>query len=170
MLAENQNIIVVSVQYRLGAFGFVHSEAFEAEDGVKGNWGIHDQRAALQWVNRYISHLGGDPDQVTISGCSAGGQSTMVHLTSPKSWPYFSKVFSFSAPNGMPYKTQAEAADFNRIFFRNVGCCQNLSCATPDLDCLRTKSVTEIQKAAWSLRQMIPDVCLKYTSWKSLIM
>ena len=55
----------------------------------------------LKWVNKFISVLGGDPKHVTISGCSAGAQSTMVHLTSPESWPYFTKVVAFSAPNGL---------------------------------------------------------------------
>ena len=79
-------------------------KAFGEEDGYFGNWGILDQKLALQWVNHYIGNLGGDADNVTISGCSAGGQSTMVHLSSPASWPYFNKVVSFSSPNGIPFK------------------------------------------------------------------
>jgi carboxylesterase type B len=79
---------------------------------------------------------------VTITGCSAGGQSTMLHLTSPQSWPYFSKVVSFSGPNGIPYKNLTEAAELNTMFFRNMGCCKdnNLTCKLADIACLRSKT------------------------------
>lgn len=64
------------IQYRLGAFGFL-SSAEVAEQGIV-NAGLHDMRFALQWVQKYISRFGGDPDQVTISGESAGGGSVML--------------------------------------------------------------------------------------------
>ena len=111
-MAHRQNIIVVSVAYRLGVFGYMHNEAFLSEDGVMGNFASLDQRAALQWVNQHIASIGGDPTDVTITGCSAGGQSVLVHLTSPQSWPYFQKALTFSAPIGLPYKTKEEVTPF----------------------------------------------------------
>lgn len=81
-----------------------------------GNWGILDQQVALQWVNRYIGALGGDPENVAISGCSAGGQSTMVHLSSPTSWPYFNKVVAFSSPNGIPFKVSFVTQPTSLVF------------------------------------------------------
>ena len=74
------------------------------ENGWMGNWGILDQRIALKWVNEHIHNVGGDKNSVTISGCSAGGQATQVHLTSPDSWAYFHKIVSFSSPNGLAYR------------------------------------------------------------------
>ncbi|KAI0439332.1 carboxylesterase [Xylaria telfairii] len=73
---NNNSYIAVSIAYRLGAFGFLSS----AEVGKFGvpNAGIHDQRLALRWVKKNIHHFGGDPDQVTISGISAGGGSVML--------------------------------------------------------------------------------------------
>jgi len=118
-------LISVSVAYRLGIFGFAHNKEFMTEDGVMGNFGILDQRMALLWVSKYIHNLGGDASQVTISGCSAGGQSVMVHLTSPNSWAYYSKVASFSSPNGIPYKTLAEAENMSTQFLRNIECCKD---------------------------------------------
>lgn len=169
VLADRQNVIVVSVAYRLGVFGYAHNSEFIQEDGVMGNWGSYDQRMALIWVNRYIHNIGGDPNQVTISGCSAGGQSTMLHLTSPDSWPYFSKVVSFSAPNGLPYKNLTEAGEFNAIFLRRVGCCKDaLTCQLADVACLRSKTTKEIQRGAWSVTQVLPQVSMKVFNILSL--
>ncbi|KAK1752869.1 Alpha/Beta hydrolase protein [Echria macrotheca] len=72
----NNSFVSVAIQYRLGAFGFLSSP-----DVVKhgtANAGVHDMRFGLQWVQKYISRFGGDPDQVTISGESAGGGSVML--------------------------------------------------------------------------------------------
>jgi carboxylesterase type B len=72
------SIIYVSIQYRLGAYGFLSSSAVGA-DGTR-NVGLLDQRAALEWVNRHISSFGGDPDRVTIIGGSAGGGSVTAQM------------------------------------------------------------------------------------------
>lgn len=81
---QSPNIIVVSIYYRLGAFGFLSIPSFASEPSSSSpgthNVGILDQKEALRWVQRYISAFGGDPNQVTISGQSAGGQSVMLHL------------------------------------------------------------------------------------------
>ena len=158
VIADRQKIIVVSVAYRLGVFGFAHNSEFMKEDGFLGNFGSYDQRMALVWVNKFIENVGGDPTQVTISGCSAGGQSTMLHLTSPDSWPYFNKVVSFSGPNGLPYKNLTEAASINSRFFRNAQCCKDTDCKLADVDCLRSKTFGEIQVAAWGGGMAFPEV------------
>ena len=167
ILADRQKFIVVNVAYRLAVFGYAWNSEFMKEDGVMGNWGTHDQRMALIWVNRYIHNVGGDPSQVTISGCSAGAQSTMVHLTSPDSWPYFSKIVSFSSPNGFPYKNMTEAAMSNTEFFQNAGCCLDspFICKQADIECLRSKSIEEIQLAAWTPLQALPEVRVHLLFW-----
>lgn len=66
----------VQIQYRLGAFGFA-SSAEIARFGVP-NAGLHDVRFALEWVQKYIHQFGGDPDQVTVAGQSAGGGAAML--------------------------------------------------------------------------------------------
>lgn len=76
MRTNGNSYIVVTVQYRLGAFGFL-SSAELARSGVL-NAGLHDQLFALQWVQKHIHHFGGDPAQVTIAGESAGGGSVML--------------------------------------------------------------------------------------------
>ncbi|KAK8845288.1 hypothetical protein IAR55_006001 [Kwoniella newhampshirensis] len=66
-------MIVVTFNYRLNIFGFLDHPDLAAETGVAGNYGFHDQIAALEWIQRYISEFGGDPDNVTCMGNSAGG-------------------------------------------------------------------------------------------------
>jgi para-nitrobenzyl esterase len=88
-----QGAIVVSMNYRMGRFGFFAHPvpATEAPNDVRGNFGYMDQLAALHWVQRNIAAFGGDPKAVTIFGQSAGGGSVMVHLTSPLSLGLFAR-------------------------------------------------------------------------------
>jgi para-nitrobenzyl esterase len=81
-----RGVVLVSVNYRLGPFGFMSHPALSAESdqGVSGNYGFLDQVAALQWVERNISKFGGDPDNVTIFGESAGGTSVAALSASPQ--------------------------------------------------------------------------------------
>ena len=73
-----RGIVVVSVAYRLAAFGYLaHPEITAEAPDAPGNFGLLDQRAGLLWVHRNISAFGGDPDRITIAGQSAGGGSTM---------------------------------------------------------------------------------------------
>ncbi len=81
-----KGMVVVSIQYRLGIFGFLAAEALSGvykEEG-KGNYGIEDQIAALAWTRRNIKAFGGDPDKITIAGQSAGAMSVQCLLASPK--------------------------------------------------------------------------------------
>jgi carboxylesterase type B len=78
MAHSRGSIIYVSIQYRLGAYGFLSSKAVGADGSP--NVGLIDQRAALDWVNRHISSFGGDPNRVTIMGASAGGGSATAQM------------------------------------------------------------------------------------------
>jgi carboxylesterase type B len=71
-----KGVIVVSCNYRLGALGFLVSTA----DGLYGNYGLNDQKMAMQWVQDHIRNFGGDPDRVTLFGESAGAMSIGLHL------------------------------------------------------------------------------------------
>ncbi len=95
-----EGVIVVTANYRLGAFGFLaHPElAAESERNTSGNYGIMDQQAALRWVQRNIAAFGGDPSRVTIFGQSAGGTSTLIHLVSPESKGLFRQAITESGP------------------------------------------------------------------------
>lgn len=87
-------VVFVSFNYRLGRFGFfAHPELSEQSKNTPvGNYGLMDQIAALKWVKNNITHFGGDPNNVTLFGESAGGRSVNVHMLSPQSEGLFHKV------------------------------------------------------------------------------
>jgi para-nitrobenzyl esterase len=95
----DQGIVVVSINYRLGVFGWLaHPElSHESPQGVSGNYGLLDQIEALQWVRRNIRAFGGDPSNVTIAGESAGALSVMYLMASPPARGLFSKAIAESA-------------------------------------------------------------------------
>ena len=97
----SRGVIVVSIQYRLGAMGFLAHPALREKDGSAGDYGIMDQQAALKWVRANISRFGGDARNVTIFGESAGGFSVLTHLASPLSKGLFDKAIIQSGAYGV---------------------------------------------------------------------
>lgn len=83
-LAGQGDIIVVTVNYRLGALGFLNHPALADDDGQAGNYGVQDVEAALRWTARNIAAFGGDPAKVTVGGESAGGTVLCPLLTSAR--------------------------------------------------------------------------------------
>jgi para-nitrobenzyl esterase len=94
-----QGAVVVSINYRLGALGFLaHPElSEESSDSISGNYGLMDQIAALRWIEENIAAFGGDPDNVTIAGESAGALSVMWLMTAPRAHGLFDKAIMQSA-------------------------------------------------------------------------
>jgi para-nitrobenzyl esterase len=82
-LVRNGDAVVVTINYRLGALGFLGHRRLSEADGLVGNWGLHDQVAALRWVRDNIAFFGGDARKVTIFGESAGGFSIAALLGAP---------------------------------------------------------------------------------------
>lgn len=95
-LVENDGCVFVSLNYRLGLFGFNSLPALCPEDGGTGNFALLDIAKALDWVRENISAFGGDPANITLSGFSAGGRNVMACLTSPLFAGRFQKAISFS--------------------------------------------------------------------------
>jgi len=109
-----KGMIVVSVGYRLGVFGFFAHPELAAESGhdASGNYGLLDQVAALQWVKANIAAFGGDPDNVTIFGESAGSFSVSALMASPLSKELFQRAIGESGAflnTNQPVKSRAEA-------------------------------------------------------------
>ena len=96
-LAARGDIVVVTINYRLGALGFLAHPALGAP-GQVGNYGLADQQAALRWVRDNIAAFGGDPGKVTIAGESAGGMSVCDHLVAPGSRGLFRAAIIQSGP------------------------------------------------------------------------
>ncbi|THJ21802.1 MAG: carboxylesterase family protein [Nitrospira sp. CG24D] len=98
-----QNMIFVSLNYRLGRFGFfAHPALLSANEGPVGNYAYMDQLAALQWVQRNIAAFGGEPNQVTLAGESAGGDAVLHLLTSPRSSGLFHRAIIMSGGGRTP--------------------------------------------------------------------
>lgn len=98
-----QGVLVFSANYRVGRFGtFAHPQLAKenADPGKLGNYGYMDQVAALEWVHRNIARFGGDPDNVTLIGESAGGMSVHTLVTSPLSRGLFHRAVVMSGGNG----------------------------------------------------------------------
>jgi para-nitrobenzyl esterase len=107
-----QGVILVTINYRLGALGFLALETLRKEYGTTGNWGTLDQIAALTWVRENIASFGGDPNRITIGGESAGSFSVSNLILSPKAKGLFQRAVMqsgniFSNKVSMPY-TQAK--------------------------------------------------------------
>ncbi len=115
------NIIVVSINYRLGAFGFLHIKNTEAT----GNQGILDQHLALKWVYENANRFGGDRTRITIAGQSAGSWSVGYHLIYKPSWPYFrNAILESGTPLQTTFKlvTSDEATDRAILLGKGLGC------------------------------------------------
>ncbi|MDB6161615.1 MAG: carboxylesterase [Gammaproteobacteria bacterium] len=127
----DRGIVVVTVQYRLGVFGFLsHPELTrESPHGASGNFGLMDQIAALEWVKRNIAAFGGDPASVTIAGHSAGAQDAGLLLLSPRARGLFARAIqqSGTAGFGLPARTLAENERLGAAFAQLAGVTQDES-------------------------------------------
>jgi para-nitrobenzyl esterase len=131
-------IVVVSMNYRLGALGFLATDEL-ADEGASagfGNYGLADQAAALEWTQRNIAAFGGDPEAVTIVGESAGGFSVCGHLASPASAGLFRQASILSGGGCNRLRDGDDARRAGQRFMEAVGC--------DDLGCLRSLPVDEL--------------------------
>ena len=160
----SQSVVLVTFNYRLGVFGFLVSIA----DGLHGNYGLMDQRAALSWVRDNIERFGGDPDNVTVFGESAGAMCIAVHLLAGSEearrpdgddffddddeggkWQvaaaprYFGKAVLQSAALGYTFRRRSVADFIGRGLMTSLDC--------KDLHCMRAEAASEIVAAQESL-------------------
>ena len=120
-LAARGDVVVVSVDYRLGAFGFLHLEEIAgSEYATSGTVGLQDQIAGLEWVRDHIANFGGDPDSVTIVGESAGGMSVTSLLAMPRARGLFHRAVAMSGA-ASTLRTAEYAADVTRRFMGHAG-------------------------------------------------
>jgi para-nitrobenzyl esterase len=115
-LAAAGDIVVVTANYRVGSLGYLYLP----ELGVE-NLGTRDQDAVLAWVKRNIGGFGGDPDEITVGGQSAGAFSATYLAVAPASAPLIKRVITQSAPIGLPPQDAEEAAGHTRRFVEILG-------------------------------------------------
>jgi len=132
-------IVVVTINYRLGALGFLaHPALASRPGGPAGNYGLMDQQAALRWVQRNIAQFGGDPGNVTIAGQSAGGLSVLAQMVSPGARGLFQRAIVQSGTFALNQQPLATAEAAGQTFATAVGC--------PDQSaaCLRNVPVSDL--------------------------
>ncbi|MBT3223345.1 MAG: carboxylesterase family protein, partial [Proteobacteria bacterium] len=135
-LASHNDSVVVTLNYRLGQFGWLtHSLlAAETEHNVSGNYGLLDQLEALRWIQANIASFGGDANRVMIFGESAGAQDTFLLYASPEAAGLFSSALLQS---GVPYfRTKEQALETGGDFVTASGC--------TDVECLRDMTADEV--------------------------
>ena len=146
LVVRRTGVVVVTINYRLGAFGFLAHPALTAEAGQSGNYGLFDQQAALRWVHRNIAAFGGDPRRVTIGGESAGGWSVCAHLSAPGSRGLFAAAMiqSGSCAN----QTLAEGEAGGTAAAQALGCTDPATAAA----CLRAVPAARLVDARVNAR------------------
>ncbi len=145
-LAARGDIVVVTINYRLGTMGFLAHPGL-GPPGTVGNYGLQDQQAALRWVRDNIANFGGDPQKVTIAGESAGGMSVCDHLVAPGSAGLFRAAIIESGPcQAQVALPSAEKSSLD--YAAQVGC----GAAASAVQCLRTLPPERLQDFPWYYR------------------
>ena len=137
-LVDTGNVIVVTINYRLGFLGFLAESGLDAEGHVAADYGLQDQQFALDWVKRNIAGFGGDASRVTIFGESAGGLSVLANLASPTAYGLFSRAIVESGAYALSLPTLAAAEAAGDALASALGC------AVGDTACLRAVPVSAI--------------------------
>jgi para-nitrobenzyl esterase len=132
-------VVVVTLNYRLGAFGFLaHPALVTRPGGPSGNYGLMDQQAALRWVRHDIGAFGGDSRDVTVFGESAGGLSTLSQLASPGAHGLFARALVESGAYDANQQSLAQAEAAGTAFATGAGCADQTAA------CLRGLPVSTI--------------------------
>ncbi len=142
-LAGGGDVVVVTVNYRLGALGFLSAGALDAEGTTSGNYGLLDQAEALRWVRRNAAAFGGDPRRVTLAGQSAGARSVCTHLASPGSRRLFQQAIVQSGACANPVMKKADADHKGAEAIRTLGCA-DAGGARDVAECLRAAPVSDL--------------------------
>ncbi|XP_032784694.2 venom carboxylesterase-6 [Daphnia magna] len=133
----DRDVVLVTLNYRLGSFGFLSTEDKEAP----GNYGLLDQSLALKWVRDHVHHFGGNTNSITIFGESAGGASVEYQVLSPYSKGLFHRAIAQSGSTRCPWAHTKSIGAYTRILAEDVNCPTTNSKEL--LKCLRSKDVKE---------------------------
>ena len=140
-LAATGNVIVVTINYRLGVFGFYTLDTPEA----RGNYGLWDQIEALKWINKNIDSFGGDSQSVTIFGNSAGGFSTILLAFYPPNRGLFQRSIAQSGTAFSPYTMSIFSKEISEMISNSLGC--GVDDPSSMISCIRGKTSSEVFEA-----------------------
>ena len=151
-----EDIVLVTINYRLGALGFLTT----GDDIAPPNAGILDQRLALRWVQNNIMAFGGDPDRVTLFGESAGGVCVMAHMASPGSRGLFHQAIAMSGVWGeAPFLHKSKKpAEYTAMMAAGLGCAEGTT-SLETIKCLQQKHPKQILEEAGKFRafEFLPE-------------
>jgi len=144
--AQDNRLIIVTLNYRLGVFGFLGLPSLRAEstDNASGNYALMDQQAAMRWIQRNIAKFGGDPQRVTMAGESAGASAVCMHLTSPTARGLFMRGVMQS---GNCFATPLDTLETSGSKYAAAAGCADAATAA---QCLRSKSSLDLIQTAAS--------------------
>jgi para-nitrobenzyl esterase len=160
---SRRGAIVVTINYRLGIFGFFSHPELSAESPqhVSGNQGILDQIAALRWVKANIAAFGGDPDRVTIMGCSSGGESVAVLVASPQARGLFQRAVAESGNDAMPIDPEDDHRFNDKATAEANGVAFAKAVGAEHVADLRRMSLADLKKQAWLPRVYVDGYVLQ---------
>uniref|UniRef100_A0A1B6F8S3 Carboxylic ester hydrolase n=1 Tax=Cuerna arida TaxID=1464854 RepID=A0A1B6F8S3_9HEMI len=138
----DQDIVLVTSNYRLGPFGFIST----GDSVMSGNYGLKDQLEVMKWVKQNIAAFGGDPDSVTLFGYSAGAGSIQLHMVSPLSKGLFHRAITSSCSATTPAVLNRDPASLSRRYANLLNCSTETSHQIRD--CLLRHSVADLLAAA----------------------
>jgi para-nitrobenzyl esterase len=146
------DVVYVTINYRVGAMGWLDTSELEADnpDGSAGNFGLLDQQAALRWIETNIGAFGGDANNVTLAGQSAGASNTCAQLASPGAEGLFDRAILQSG--GCSARTPEVAQESGAQFAEALGCTDSAT----QLECLRNATPAEVLAAQTEYRQSGP--------------
>ena len=155
IMAVTSNAIIASMQYRVGAFGFLYlNKHFTNSEEAPGNMGLWDQALALRWLRDNAAAFGGDPDLITIFGESAGGSSVSLHLISPVTRGLVRRGILQSGTLNAPwsYMTGEKANEVARILVDDCGCNSTMLQENPArvMACMRSVDAKTISVQQWN--------------------
>ncbi|KAK0097764.1 hypothetical protein PV326_013978 [Microctonus aethiopoides] len=155
LMAVTSNVIIASMQYRVGAFGFLYlNKHFDNSEEAPGNMGLWDQALALKWLKSNAPAFGGDPDAITIFGESAGGGSVSLHLISPVTRGLVRRGILQSGTLNAPWSfmTGEKANEVARVLVDDCGCNSTMLIENPArvMACMRSVDAKTISVQQWN--------------------
>lgn len=141
-LLENHDIVIVTINYRLGPLGFLST----GDNVVPGNMGLKDQTEALRWIASNIYRFGGSPQSITIAGMSAGGASVHFQMMAPSARGLFHKAISMSGTGLCPWTIAENLPEKTKTIAHHLGCPVNDSLNM--VECLRKRPASFIVDAS----------------------